>query len=140
MYPFLFVTLFCLVADERSITKVEVVIAQGSEPVRLLTVNNQDEEEEILEDGSMLMKLKRILSPGLKNQTSSSSSSESSSSAASFKSGRSSSMSQSSSSSESLESSSSSSQSSSSSSSESSLHTSVSQSFFKYATMKNQKV
>lgn len=111
-----------------------------------MTVINQNEEEEILEDRNVLMKLKKILSPGLKNRTSSSSSSESSSSDASLKSSSSSQTSsstiESSSSSESLEreSSSSSSQSSSSSSSESSHQTLVSRSFYKYATMKNQKV
>lgn len=147
MYPFLFVTFFCLVPANNSITEVEVNIAGGSGAANLMTVINQNEEEEILEDRNVLMKLKKILSPGLKNQTSSSSSSESSSSDASFKSSsssrRSSSMSQSSSSSESSdrESSSSSSQSSSSSSSESSHQTLVSRSFFKYATtIKNQKV
>lgn len=145
MYQFLFVTFFCLVPANDSITQVQLNIAASAES--LVTVINQNEEEEILEDRNVLMKLKKILSPGLKNQTSSSSSSESSSSDASFKSSsssrRSSSMSQSSSSSESSdrESSSSSSQSSSSSSSESSHQTLVSGSFFKYATtMKNQKV
>lgn len=123
---------FCWVPVENKITEVEVIIAQGSGAQELMTVTNQNEEEEILEDRNVLMKLKKILSPGLKNRTSSSSSSESSSGDASLKSSSSSQASSSSESSE-RESGSSSSQSSSSSSSESSL---VSRSFYKYATMK----
>lgn len=114
--------LFCLVPVANRIKEIEFTVALGSDIKNIMAAFTQIEETETLEDTNVLKKLQKILTPGLKNQTSSSSSSESYSG----------SLSQSSSSSESLESS--------SSSSESSRQTLVSWSFFKCATMKNHKV
>ncbi|XP_067452945.1 vitellogenin-2-like isoform X2 [Thunnus thynnus] len=99
------------------IEKIEIEIQVGDKAAeKIIKVINVSEEEEILEDKNVLMKLKKILVPGLKNRTSSSSSSSrslssrsSSSRSSSSRSSRSSSVSSSASSSVSSKSSSSSS-------------------------------
>ncbi|XP_073332773.1 vitellogenin-2-like [Pagrus major] len=61
------------------IEKIEIEIQVGDKAAeKIIKVINMSEEEEILEDKNVLMKLKNILVPGLKNRTSSSSSSSSS--------------------------------------------------------------
>lgn len=121
-----FILFFCLVPGDNNVKEVEVKLGLGREANNIMTAFNQIEETETLEDTSVLTNLQKILTPGLKNQTSSSSSSESYSSEDTR-----SSMSRSSSSSES---------SSSSTSSEASRQTLVSRTIFKCATMKSQKV
>lgn len=60
------------------IEKIEIEIQVGDKAAeRILKVINLSEEEDVLEDKTVLMKLKTILIPGLKNSTSSSSSSSS---------------------------------------------------------------
>ncbi|XP_060934605.1 vitellogenin-2-like [Limanda limanda] len=64
------------------VEKIEIEIQLGEKAAeKILKVINMSEEEEIPEDKNILMKLKKILVPGLKNRTSSSSSSSSRSSA-----------------------------------------------------------
>nr|AAZ17416.1 vitellogenin B [Morone americana] len=66
------------------IEKIELEIQVGEKAAeKIIKVINMSEEEEILEDKNMLMKLKKILVPGLKNRTSASSSSSSSHSSSS---------------------------------------------------------
>ncbi|XP_034438303.1 vitellogenin-2-like [Hippoglossus hippoglossus] len=66
------------------VEKIEIEIQLGEKAAeKILKVINLSEEEEILEDKNILMKLKKILVPGLKNSTASSSSSSSRSSASS---------------------------------------------------------
>uniref|UniRef100_A0A3Q3GPF5 Vitellogenin-like n=1 Tax=Labrus bergylta TaxID=56723 RepID=A0A3Q3GPF5_9LABR len=61
------------------IEKIEIDIQVGDEAAeKIIKVINLSEEEEILEDKNVLMKLKKILVPGLKNTTASSSCSSSS--------------------------------------------------------------
>nr|XP_046247526.1 vitellogenin-2-like [Scatophagus argus] len=61
------------------IEKIEIEIQVGDKAAeKIIKVINLSEEEEILEDRNVLMKLKKILVPGLKNRTSASSSSSSS--------------------------------------------------------------
>ncbi|XP_060889626.1 vitellogenin 2 [Labrus mixtus] len=61
------------------IEKIEIDIQVGDEAAeKIIKVINMSEEEEILEDKNVLMKLKKILVPGLKNTTARSSSSSSS--------------------------------------------------------------
>uniref|UniRef100_A0A3B4XY36 Vitellogenin-2-like n=1 Tax=Seriola lalandi dorsalis TaxID=1841481 RepID=A0A3B4XY36_SERLL len=63
------------------IEKIEVEIQVGDKAAeKIIKVINLSEEEEMLEDKNVLMKLKNILVPGLKNRTATSSSSSSSSS------------------------------------------------------------
>uniref|UniRef100_UPI0037E7E08B vitellogenin-2-like n=1 Tax=Semicossyphus pulcher TaxID=241346 RepID=UPI0037E7E08B len=63
------------------IEKIEIEIQVGEKArEKIIKVINLSEEEEILEDKNVLMKLKKILVPGLKNSSSSSSSSSRSSS------------------------------------------------------------
>nr|XP_019936765.1 PREDICTED: vitellogenin-2-like [Paralichthys olivaceus] len=108
------------------IEKIEIEIQLGDKAAeKIIKVINLSEEEEILEDKNILMKLRKILVPGLKNSSASSSSSSSrSSSSSSVSSHRSSSSSseRSSSSSSSSSSSRSSAQSSSKSMSKQKLH------------------
>uniref|UniRef100_A0A8C4ICX9 Phosvitin n=1 Tax=Dicentrarchus labrax TaxID=13489 RepID=A0A8C4ICX9_DICLA len=66
------------------IEKIELEIQVGEKAAeKIIKVINMSEEEEILEDKNVLMKLKKILVPGLKNRTSASSSSSSSRSSSS---------------------------------------------------------
>nr|ADZ57173.1 vitellogenin Ab [Morone saxatilis] len=66
------------------VEKIELEIQVGEKAAeKIMKVINISEEEEILEDKNMLMKLKKILVPGLKNRTSASSSSSSSHSSSS---------------------------------------------------------
>ncbi|XP_041790599.1 vitellogenin-2-like [Chelmon rostratus] len=61
-----------------AIEKIEIEIQVGDKAAeKIIKVINMSEEEEILEDKNVLMKLKKILVPGLKNRTASSSSSSS---------------------------------------------------------------
>ncbi|XP_063747534.1 vitellogenin-2-like [Eleginops maclovinus] len=61
------------------IEKIEIEIQVGEKAAeKILKVINMSEEEEVIEDKNVLMKLRKILVPGLKNRTSSSSSSSSS--------------------------------------------------------------
>ncbi|XP_034529933.1 vitellogenin 2 [Notolabrus celidotus] len=61
------------------IEKIEIEVQVGEKAAeKILKVINLSEEEEVLEDKNVLMKLKKILVPGLKNVTASSSSSSSS--------------------------------------------------------------
>ncbi|XP_049442915.1 vitellogenin-2-like isoform X2 [Epinephelus fuscoguttatus] len=61
------------------IEKIEIEVQVGEKAAeKIIKVINLSEEEEILEDKNVLMKLKKILVPGLKNSTSASSSSSSS--------------------------------------------------------------
>ncbi|XP_039985633.1 vitellogenin-2-like [Xiphias gladius] len=61
------------------IEKIEIEIQVGEKAAeKIIKVIDLSEEEEILEDKNVLMKLKKILVPGLKNSTASSSSSSSS--------------------------------------------------------------
>lgn len=70
----LFISLF--VAAGPIIEKIEIEVQVGEKAAeKIIKVINLSEEEEILEDKNVLMKLKKILVPGLKNSTSSSSSS-----------------------------------------------------------------
>ncbi|CAK6958104.1 vitellogenin-2-like [Scomber scombrus] len=63
------------------IEKIEIEIQVGDKAAeKIIKVINLSEEDDILEDKNVLMKLKKILVPGLKNSTSSSSSSSRSSS------------------------------------------------------------
>ncbi|XP_029286236.1 vitellogenin-2-like [Cottoperca gobio] len=63
------------------IEKIEIDVQVGKRALqKIIKVINMSEEEELVEDKNVLMKLKKILVPGLKNRTSSSSSSSSSSS------------------------------------------------------------
>ncbi|XP_062252051.1 vitellogenin-2-like [Platichthys flesus] len=64
------------------VEKIEIEIQLGEKAAeKILKVINMSEEEEIPENKNILMKLKKILVPGLKNRTASSSSSSSRSSA-----------------------------------------------------------
>uniref|UniRef100_A0A8D3CJ51 Vitellogenin domain-containing protein n=1 Tax=Scophthalmus maximus TaxID=52904 RepID=A0A8D3CJ51_SCOMX len=66
------------------IEKIEIEVHVGDKAAeKIIKVINLSEEEEILEDKNVLMKLKKILVPGLKNRTASSSSSSSSRSSSS---------------------------------------------------------
>ncbi|CAJ1060691.1 vitellogenin 2 [Xyrichtys novacula] len=66
------------------VEKIEIEIQVGDKAAeKIIKVINLSEEEEILEDKNVLMKLKKILVPGLKNATSSSSRSSSSRSSSS---------------------------------------------------------
>ncbi|XP_070816139.1 vitellogenin-2-like isoform X2 [Chaetodon trifascialis] len=61
-----------------AIERIEIEIQVGEKAVeKIIKVINLSEEEEILEDRNVLMKLKKILVPGLNNRTASSSSSSS---------------------------------------------------------------
>ncbi|XP_076582006.1 vitellogenin-2-like isoform X4 [Chaetodon auriga] len=61
-----------------AIERIEIEIQVGEKAAeKIIKVINLSEEEEILEDRNVLMKLKKILVPGLKNRTASSSSSSS---------------------------------------------------------------
>uniref|UniRef100_A0A8D0ADU3 Vitellogenin-2-like n=1 Tax=Sander lucioperca TaxID=283035 RepID=A0A8D0ADU3_SANLU len=61
------------------VEKIEIEVQVGDRAAeKILKVINLSEEEEILEDKNVLMKLKKILVPGLKNSTAASSSSSSS--------------------------------------------------------------
>ncbi|XP_035863457.1 vitellogenin-2-like isoform X3 [Sander lucioperca] len=82
------------------VEKIEIEVQVGDRAAeKILKVINLSEEEEILEDKNVLMKLKKILVPGLKNSTAASSSSSSSHSSSSRSSSSSSASSKSSSSS-----------------------------------------
>lgn len=60
------------------IEKIEIEIQVGDKAAeKIIKVINLSEEEEVLEDKNVLMRLKKILIPGLKNTTASSSSSSS---------------------------------------------------------------
>ncbi|MED6284428.1 Vitellogenin-2, partial [Characodon lateralis] len=75
-----------------SIERIEIEVQIGEKAAeKIIKVVNLSEEEEILEDKNVLMKLKKILVPGLKNSTKVSSSSSSSSRSSSSRSRRSSS-------------------------------------------------
>uniref|UniRef100_UPI0009B472AA vitellogenin-2-like n=1 Tax=Monopterus albus TaxID=43700 RepID=UPI0009B472AA len=66
------------------IEKIELEIQVGDKAAeKIIRVINENDEKEILEDKTVLMKLQRILVPGLKNSTSSSRSSSSRSSTSS---------------------------------------------------------
>lgn len=67
-----------VVAAGPIIEKIEIEIQVGDKAAeRIIKLINLSEEEDVLEDKTVLMKLKKILIPGLKNSTSSSSSSSS---------------------------------------------------------------
>lgn len=74
------VSIHLLAAAGPIIERAEIEIQFGDKAAeKIIKVINVSEEEEILEDKTVLMKLRNILIPGLKNATSSSSSSSSSS-------------------------------------------------------------
>ncbi|KAK1897097.1 Vitellogenin-2, partial [Dissostichus eleginoides] len=61
------------------VEKIEIEIQVGEKAAeKIIKVINMSEEEEVIEDKNVLMKLRKILVPGLKNRSSSSSSSSSS--------------------------------------------------------------
>lgn len=74
-----FCLLSVLLADAGPrLERIEIDVQFGPKAAdKIVKVINQSEEEEILEDKNVLMKLKKILIPGLKNDTTSSSSSSS---------------------------------------------------------------
>ncbi|XP_041647048.1 vitellogenin-2-like isoform X8 [Cheilinus undulatus] len=73
-----------------AIEKIEIEVQVGDKAAeKIIKVINLSEEEEVLEDKNVLLKLKKILVPGLKNATASSSSSSSSRSVSSSSSSRS---------------------------------------------------
>ncbi|XP_034085810.1 vitellogenin-2-like [Gymnodraco acuticeps] len=66
-------------ADGPVIEKIEIEIQVGEKAAeKIIKVINMSEEEEVIEDKNVLMKLREILVPGLNNRSSSSSSSSSS--------------------------------------------------------------
>ena len=76
--------IYLIAAAGPVVERIEIEIQLGEKAAeKILKVINMSEEEEILEDKNILMKLKKILVPGLKNSTASSSSSSSSASSSS---------------------------------------------------------
>lgn len=74
----MYLFIYSIAAAGPVIEKIEIEIQVGDKAVeKIIKVINLSEEEEILEDKNVLMKLKKILIPGLKNKTTSSSSSSS---------------------------------------------------------------
>lgn len=72
------VSIHLLAAAGPIIERAEIEIQFGDKAAeKIIKVINVSEEEEILEDKTVMMKLRKILIPGLKNATSSSSSSSS---------------------------------------------------------------
>uniref|UniRef100_A0A8C6Q8A1 Phosvitin n=1 Tax=Nothobranchius furzeri TaxID=105023 RepID=A0A8C6Q8A1_NOTFU len=74
----------CITAAGPVIERIEIEVQVGDDAAeKIIKVINLSEEEEILENKNVLMKLKKILIPGLKNSTTTSSSSSSSRSSSS---------------------------------------------------------